>query len=123
MKKTSEDPQKFYRAGTFALFIVLGVYIGFIVFGDNGYMHLQQMKVELLKLKARNASTEEENNALFHSVHRLKNDPVYIEHVIRKQLQMNAANEIIFKFDENRDQNRSPGNRKTEIRNRPLQNP
>lgn len=102
MKKTSEDPQKYYRGGIFVLSVVLAVYIGFIVFGDNGYMHLQQMKVELLQLKARNAATEEENNVLSHAVNRLKNDPVYIEHVIRKQLQMNTANEIIFKFDENR---------------------
>ncbi len=99
MSNAPTDKQRNITALFYALLVLLVVYTGSIVFGDKGFLHLQRMQAELEQVKAENASIEEENNALYHTVHRLKNDPVYIEHVIRKQLQMNAPGEIIFKFE------------------------
>ncbi|MFO8111761.1 MAG: septum formation initiator family protein [Desulfosalsimonadaceae bacterium] len=99
MSNASTNRPRIVTAAFYALSLLLFVYAGVIVFGDSGFLHLQRMQTELAQLKAQNASIEEENNALYHTVHRLKNDPVYIEHVIRKQLQMNAPGEIIFKFE------------------------
>jgi cell division protein FtsB len=87
-----------------AMAILFLAYLGIIVFGSNGYLHLRGMRAELEQLKIQNASIEEENRALLQTVNRLKNDPVYIEHVIRKQLQMNEPNEIVFKFNKDPEQ-------------------
>ncbi len=81
-----------------AFTVLLAIYAGFIAFGEGGYLELRQMRAELAEIREINASLEQENNAVYHTVHRLKNDPVYIEHVIRTQLQMNAPGEMIFKF-------------------------
>ena len=78
--------------------VLLAVYAGFIAFGEDGYLELRQMRAELVEIREINASLEQENNTVYHTVHRLKNDPIYIEHVIRTQLQMNAPGEMIFKF-------------------------
>lgn len=101
MSNAPTDRSKIVDAAFYALSVLLVVYVGLIVFGDSGFLHLQRMQTELAQLTAQNASIEEENNARYHTVNRLKNDPVYIEHVIRKQLQMNAPGEIIFKFEKN----------------------
>ncbi len=97
-EKPKPDGQIFAKAAFSAIVAVFFIYAGLIVFGDNGFLHLQQMRAELEQLKALNASIEKDNNDLYNTVNRLKNDPVYIEHVIRKQLQMNGPDEIIFKF-------------------------
>ncbi len=81
-----------------AFTVLLAVYTGFIAFGEDGYLELREMRAELAEIREINASVEQENNAIYQTVHRLKNDPVYIEHVIRTQLQMNAPGEMIFKF-------------------------
>lgn len=99
-EKPKPDGQIFVKAAFSAIATVFFIYAGLIVFGDNGFLHLQQMRAELDQLKTLNASIEEDNNDLYHTVNRLKNDPVYIEHVIRKQLQMNGPDEIIFKFSD-----------------------
>ncbi len=100
MSNAPTDRPKIVTAAFYALSVLLVLYAGVIVFGDSGFLHLQRMQAELAKLKAQNASIEEENSARYHTVNRLKNDPVYIEHVVRKQLQMNAPGEIIFKFSD-----------------------
>ncbi len=100
-KKQTED--KTIAAAFWSLAAVLCLYIGVIFFGENGFLHLQQLRDEHQRFKDRNASIEEKNNQLYLTLNRLKNDPAYIEHVIREQLQMNSPDEIIFKFDNDRD--------------------
>jgi len=99
-KKQTE--QKTIAAAFWTLAVVLCLYIGVILFGENGFLHLQQLRDEHQQIKDHNASIEENNNQLYLTVNRLKNDPAYIEHVIREQLQMNSPDEIIFKFDNGR---------------------
>lgn len=94
--------QKILSVAFYTLSAAFIMYMGATVFGNNGFFHVQQMQAELKQLKSQNTSIEEENSALHHTVTRLKNDPVYIEHVIREQLQMNAPGEIIFRFDASR---------------------
>ena len=100
MKVLSTVREITVKYGHYVFMALLAVYGGYIVFGDDGYMHLQRMKAELAEIRTVNAAAEEENTTLYHSVSRLKNDPAYIEHVIREQLQMNSPTEIIFKFNE-----------------------
>lgn len=98
MKYLPADAQTVIRGLLCAFTVLLAVYAGVIAFGENGYLELRQMRAELAEIRSVNASVEQKNNALHQTVHRLKTDPVYIEHIIRTQLQMNAPGEIIFKF-------------------------
>ena len=102
MKNISTMKQKITTCVVYILTASLIIYFGFIVFGDRGFFHQRHMQADLEQLKSQNSSIEEENNALYHAVSRLKNDPEYVEHVIRTQLQMNAQDEIIFKFENRR---------------------
>ena|GEM_PF-565088 len=80
--------------------ILLVLNIGRILFGENGLYELQRMRLELSTLKDKNNRLESENNALFQTIDRLKNDPAYIEHIARQELQMIARDEIVFKFQD-----------------------
>lgn len=99
-KKQTE--QKTISAAFWMLAVVLCLYTGSILLGENGFLHLQQLRDEHRQLKDHNASIEENNNHLYLTVNRLKNDPAYMEHVIREQLQMNLPDEVIFKFKNDR---------------------
>ena len=71
-----------------------------ILFGDNGLVDLSRMMSEKQRLEARNERIEGENRALYRKIVRLdREDPVFIEHVARKDLGMVAENEVIFKFE------------------------
>lgn len=83
-----------------ALTAILILYSGSIVFGENGFLDVRRMRANLAQIQSENTAIGEKNRSLSRSVHRLKNDPDYIEHIIRQQLQMNAPGEIIFRFDE-----------------------
>ncbi len=71
-----------------------------ILFGDNGLVDLSRMRSERQGLEARSERIEAENREMYRRVVRLdREDPVYIEHVARRDLGMIAENEMIFKFE------------------------
>lgn len=107
MKFLAEKPYRikilFYAAA-----VVLCLYLGSIVFGGSGFFELQRLQRELAALKAENVKLEEKNQALYRTIRRLKNDPEYIEHVARQELQMIGEDEVVFKFRK-KDQQKQQG--------------
>ena len=73
-------------------------YLGGIVAGDKGLMDLNHKQARLEEIKAANKQIERENQALYRQVNRLKNDPTYLEHVVRKQLHVVGEDQLVFKF-------------------------
>ena len=73
-------------------------YLGGIVAGDNGLMDLNRKQARLEKIQAENKRIERENQALYRRVNRLKNDPAYLEHVVRQQLHVLGEDQLVFKF-------------------------
>jgi len=73
-------------------------YLGGIVAGDNGLMDLNRKQARLEKIQTENKRIERENQALYRRVNRLKNDPAYLEHVVRQQLHVVGEDQLVFKF-------------------------
>jgi cell division protein FtsB len=68
-----------------------------ILFGDQGLVDLNLLKIEKDRLDDKNNRMEKENQSLYRTIERLKNDPVYIENVARQELGMIGKDEVIFK--------------------------
>ena len=84
--------------GLWTAALIMGVYLLIIIFGDHGLMALRSMRNELGAAEAKNARVEQQNSALYRTIHRLKNDPEYIEYMARHELHMVGPEEIVFKF-------------------------
>jgi cell division protein FtsB len=69
----------------------------FILLGDHGFADLNLLKSQKEQLIKKNATLARENLILYDTIHRLKNDPVYIESVARKDLGMIGKDELIVK--------------------------
>jgi len=80
-------------------FVIIGLVFLFlmILFGDQGIGDLNLLKMEKNRLVDKNDRLEKENQSLYRTIERLKNDPVYIENVARQELGMIGKDEVIFK--------------------------
>jgi cell division protein FtsB len=67
----------------------------FILFSDRGLSDLFALKSERDRLVWENIQLKEENDALYRTIERLRNDPEYIESVARKELGMIKEDEVI----------------------------
>ena len=82
------------------LFITAILFISLIAlsfFGDSGFFDLLELKKENHILAKNSSKISEENLVLSREIHRLKNDPEFIENVARKELGVIGKDEIIFK--------------------------
>jgi cell division protein FtsB len=89
------------RRKRFILLLILTALFGFlqvIVFGDNGYFDLLHLKADHHTLKETTARLNQENQQLYRTIDRLKNDPVYVENLARRELGMIQSNELVFTF-------------------------
>ena len=69
----------------------------FIVFGENGLTDLYKLKKEKDNLSKKNDELKKENLSLYREIERLKNDPIYVEDVARKELGVIGKDEMIIK--------------------------
>jgi cell division protein FtsB len=67
-----------------------------IIFGDKGLADLHLVRLERDRLVEKNQQLLQENLARFTEKQRLESDPLYIEHVARRELGLVAADELIF---------------------------
>ncbi|MFP4225823.1 MAG: FtsB family cell division protein [Desulfobacterales bacterium] len=86
------------KIGLAAAILILAAYLGAILFGDNGLIELNKKKARLEEIQAENQAIEKDNRALYRRVNRLKNDPAYLEYIIRQELSLIGEDEIVFKF-------------------------
>ena len=77
--------------------LVLFSMLLFILFGDHGFADLNLLKSEKEQLIRKNETLARENLILYDTINRLKNDPVFIESVARKDLGMIGKDELIVK--------------------------
>jgi cell division protein FtsB len=75
---------------------ILGAILILIVFGDNGYMDRNRMKKVLDNLVQDNRRLADENLNFYRRISRLRNDPVYLERVARRELGLVADGEVVF---------------------------
>lgn len=67
-----------------------------IIFGDKGLADLHLIRLERDRLVNKNQALLQDNLARFAEKQRLESDPLYIEHVARRELGLVAAEELIF---------------------------
>ena len=78
-----------------------------IIFGDYGLVDYKQLKNERDGLIEKNASLTRKNLSLSREIDRLKNDPKYVENVVRKELGMIGKNEVIINLKKNQAQKKN----------------
>ena len=79
-------------------FIVLGVIIAWLAFGDRGFIHLYRMEKERQAYLERIRELEKANQELLDQIEKLRNDKDYIESEARKELGLVRENELIYRF-------------------------
>jgi cell division protein FtsB len=68
-----------------------------IVFGEKGFTDYLSLKSQKKQVLNENEALVKKNISLYRKIERLKQDPRYMEFVIRKDLGVLGKNEIIFK--------------------------
>jgi cell division protein FtsB len=75
----------------------------FIIFGDKGLVDFVLIKGEKNSLIEKNEKLNQENLNMYREIDRLKNDPKFVENVVRQELGVIGKDEVIFKTDKNQD--------------------
>ncbi len=73
------------------------IFLLLIFFGEKGfndYLFLKAQKKEILK---ENEMLVQKNISLYHRIERLKNDPIFAEYLVRKELGVVGKEDLIFK--------------------------
>ncbi|MBN2333493.1 MAG: septum formation initiator family protein [Deltaproteobacteria bacterium] len=73
-------------------------FLGFAVFGDNGFLHLSMMKREIASIELSAKELKAENERLKRTVLLLQDDVRYQELAARTELGMVRENEQVFIF-------------------------
>jgi len=83
----------------YSVFIVT-VVSAWSIFGPYGALKYYGVANELSEVLAQNEQLRETNTALKQEIHKLKNDPVYLGEVARRQFGLIKKNEVIYEFPE-----------------------
>lgn len=75
------------------LLSVVGLFFVPVIQTENGY------KADLAKIQRETSAAEEQQAQLKLQMEHLKNDPAYVEHIARDQLNMGKPGETIIRFD------------------------
>ena len=73
----------------------------FIIFGDKGLVDFVLIKGEKNSLIEKNEKLNQENLNMYREIDRLKNDPKFVENVVRQELGVIGKDEVIFKTGKN----------------------
>jgi len=79
---------------------ILGPLLGWLVFGERGFLHLYRAEQERQEYIEKIRQLSEQNQIMLDEIEKLRNDMDYIEHLARTELNMVKKNEIIYKFGE-----------------------
>ena len=85
-----------------AILILFSLFL-FIIFGDNGLVDFVLIKGEKNSLIEKNEQLNQENLNMYREIDRLKNDPKFVENVVRQELGVIGKDEVIFKTGKNQD--------------------
>ena len=74
-----------------------------IMFGDDGLFDLVQRKGEKDRLVEKNETLNQKNLDMYREIDRLKNDPKFVEDIVRQELGVIGKDEVIFKTGKKQD--------------------
>ena len=99
MKSTSIPSLKkrFLKFSLLAL-LFFGLIIGWLGFGEHGFIHLYRMEEERQAYVEKIRELERKNQELLKEIHLLRNDKEYIESLARRELGLIKDNEILYRF-------------------------
>jgi cell division protein FtsB len=81
--------------------LVIG-FVGAALFGDDGVARHERLREDLRQVQALNADLTQENKRLLLEARALKNDPDFLESVIRDELGWVRSDELVFIFPSER---------------------
>lgn len=94
------------RALPILVAIILAAFAGWMLFSPHGGWKYYQVARDLRAIRAENEALRTANEALGQKIHRLKNDPKYLEEVARHDFNLLRENEFIFDFSRESRKNR-----------------
>ncbi|HEX9788991.1 MAG TPA: septum formation initiator family protein [Candidatus Binatia bacterium] len=68
------------------------------IVGERGALHLWRLRGEKSRLDEQNYRLQKENESLRQRVHRIRNDPDYLEKLAREELNMVRPGEVVYRF-------------------------
>ena len=84
------------------IFILFSLFL-LIICGDNGLVDFVLIKGEKDRLVEQNEKLNKENLNMYREIDRLKNDPKFVENVVRQELGVIGKDEVIFKTGKNQE--------------------
>ncbi len=90
--------KKFWKI-PLVIICILGPLLAWLGFSDQGFVHLYRTELERQAYIERIRQLTEENQVLLDEISLLRTDEKYVESVARKQFNMVKSNEVIYKFD------------------------
>jgi cell division protein FtsB len=100
------------------IFCILGAIAAWLGFGERGLTRLHRTEMERQAYLERIRQLNEENRALMEEANRLRDDMTYVEGVVRKDLRLVKPDEMVYRFDTEDPEDKSP----TEIPLKPQEN-
>jgi cell division protein FtsB len=97
----SVETQKFGGGHKLLVGIALTMVVGVVLvslFSHRGLYQTYRLRQERLRLEQENSRLAAENERLARTIDRLQHDPVFIQDLIRKDLNYVKKNDIIFQF-------------------------
>jgi len=86
---------------------LLGPFIAWLGFGRHGFIHLYRVEDERQAYIEKINKLTEENQALFEEIRRLRTDPKHVEMVARRELGLVKKNEVIYRFKDSNNPEKS----------------
>lgn len=86
------------RALPILVAIILVAFAAWMIFSPHGGWRYYQVSRDLRAIRTENEALRDANKALRQEIHRLKNDPQYLEEVARHDFDLLRKNEMIFDF-------------------------
>jgi cell division protein FtsB len=88
----------------FIISLFLGLIIAWLGFGERGFYNLYKMDQERQSYLEKIRRLEEANRELLEQIDRLRKDKDYIESVARRELNLIKKDEIIYRFNQEKDE-------------------
>ncbi len=101
------------------LILFLGLIVGWLGFGERGFVHLHKMEKEREAYLQRIGRIEVEKQSLLDEIKRLQTDKGYIESIARREWGLIKDNEILYRFERERENSSSSQTAENKSRNPP----
>jgi cell division protein FtsB len=92
------------------LILFLGLIVGWLGFGERGFVHLHKMEKEREAYLDRITRLEQEKQSLLDEIKRLRTDREHIESLARREWGLIKDNEVLYRFV--REKEDAPSSRK-----------